>query len=204
MSIYSELLNRNPELHSENLEIYLTRFFGLLLDVNGKNTDDVFKEIISSNYSEWSKNKILNSLTEDQKMFFIIHSENWRKKNKPYLIELITEWKDALVRTKNLKINFDAFRSHYKSYKPHLIDSWISIIEENDLENENIDDLFMFYDILLLNEHFLCEEAVFDKKQFDLDYDREIFDELRYWNNSDNAYREGGGGQEWSDSSEFL
>lgn len=119
--------------------------------------------------------------------------------------ELIIELRDIvneLAATKSEPTTIDYYCQNiydYNFYHKELIDIWIEIWSNVEIEIESLETLLLFKKFLdrsCLNKKALEE----DKRKRKLLW-RDSFDDARdeksYWN--ENSYEEGGGGQDWSD-----
>lgn len=134
-----------------------------------------------------------------------IYSKEWRNGLKLCFIEIINENSNAIIFSKeNPKKIISEFYDDYKSYDYVLIDRWLKYWTDVNLENETLENLILYNKS---QYEFIDEKAVEAKRRKLNKLMQDSFEdtraETRYWNNSDNSYREGGGGDEWSDPSKF-
>jgi len=151
---------------------------GVDISLERKEEIEALKNQYENDMLEWENNCISNKY--------------WRHNVKLiYIGEIIN-----LIR--NIKSNRDGTPDHgsyqyskYGNYKKKLIDNYIEIWENSDTDLESLENLILYYKIL-----FLCiDENMIKKHKIDYTPDD-------YYSRED-SYNDGGGGDEWSDPSEF-
>lgn len=135
-----------------------------------------------------------------------IRFPKWRKFVRNYLIEILENEYKQIKGSKNNKPNTVTHYSlQYNFYVKERIDSWLDIWSNAILNNESLENLLIFekYGEMCLDEKLVQKEI--KRKALESQRAYEYFrDEGNYYNNPENSYREAGGGDEWSDSSDYY
>ena len=107
-----------------------------------------------------------------------------------------------LIYTKEFPTNTSHFfqdLSDYKFYQNEMIDIWLLVWENVNLEFESLDTLLLFkvyLDNFCINEKAIENDNIKRNELWENDFEDNANEE-KYW--SENGYNEGGGGDEWSD-----
>lgn len=130
-----------------------------------------------------------------------VYFTEWRKGLKLYFIDIINNNSNAIIFSKeNPEKIISEFYDDYKSYHYALIDRWLKHWTDVNLENETLESLILYnksqYELLDTKAVEAKRRALNNLMQDSFEDTRE---ETKYWNNSDNSYNEGGGGDQWSD-----
>lgn len=154
---------------------------------------------------EYSENNY-HIITEEWKTE-CIKNFDFRNQLKDKLFEKIGYRYKYLLETRDepTKTNFCLqFLDDYKFYHKELVDIWIDLWENVNYELETLETLIIFNSFL--HEHCLNSKAIeIDNEERNLlwkEASKEMKEENEYW--SRNIYEEGGGGDEWSDPSNFF
>jgi hypothetical protein len=142
----------------------------------------------------------INKLEEWQ--ILCLNNIDFRKQFREKIILNIEEVYKNLICTKEFPTNTNHFfqdLSDYKFYHKEIIDIWLLVWENVNLELESLETLLLFK--VYLNNFCLNEKAINDDKirrneMWNKDFEDNASEE-KHW--SENGYNEGGGGDEWSD-----
>lgn len=136
-----------------------------------------------------------------------INSKQWRLEAKQIIIQELKETYKYIKGTEDKNLIISSLQLDYKIFVKELIDNWLQLFETINFENESLENLLIFCNFL---------DIAVDENKVKLERQRQELLKEEFWNNSDsrdekrywsdpiNQYYEGGGGNEWSDSSDFF
>ncbi len=136
-----------------------------------------------------------------------ISDSNFRVQMKEKLISRIDHTYKVLIDTKEFLTPTDFCIQNlndYKFYHKEKIDIWIELWQNVNIELESLETIILFKVLLenyCLNSDAINEDNINRNKLWKED-SIEMRNEKSYW--SKNAYEEGGGGDEWSDPTDFF